>query len=337
MKYIISGRTGCGKTALIDYLKTNYNWVFAKSSTTRPKRTETENQYHFITPEEAANIPENEKMLKTIIGTHEYFLAKNEIETKNAFLLTPDGIETLIKESPDECFCIIYLKADKKYSKEHVIQRGVPEIEIKNFEKRYNDEDAVFSKFEQDIEDQKIDSEHVLVIECYNNFNIEFIKNTANTLNISIQFFSNIKQIIMDLIHTGVINSNDSENPTIILSNKEKSISKEELALYLYRYFLINKEPSILESILTRWITLPNINIHQQKIPNLTPNQKEIITNILNTPYFTNIINKHSSTKISDLAEEINTWLNGQYEFQQNIEQITKQFISEYLIHNLQK
>lgn len=334
MKYIIAGRTGRGKDRLIHRLTTVYGWKFAKSSTTRPRRSETDDSYHFLTKNQAAAIPESEKMFRTQIGENEYFMTKDERDNHNAFVLTPDGIEQMIQDLPDECFCIVYLMADTETAREHAIKRGDPELEAKRFDIRSKDEDAVFSQFEKDIKDNKIDNERVLVIRFTNNFEESFLEDAAATLDLAERFFPNIEQIIIDLIQTGAINTDHNGNPQVLFDDKPTGITKTQLALYMYRKVLNKDWPSVTE-LLLRWLTLPDLTIHAAPTPNLLPNRKAIIQKTLEHPPFNEILQMHPSLQEPNLAEHIDQWIDGQHGFQTGLQDLINCFISDYLVQKL--
>lgn len=155
MKYIILGRTGSGKTKLADTLAAN-GLMLSKSSTTRKPRSEEDRKhYHFLTREEAAAIPESEKLLPTVLNGELYFSSKHMLEQADVIILDPKGMKEICGLYPDVSFRAVYIKADKDTAEEHAISRSSnPDAERSVFLNRYESENRQFSEFEEQLKNR---------------------------------------------------------------------------------------------------------------------------------------------------------------------------------------
>ena len=149
MVLLIVGRTGAGKDHLAKDLTEN-GFHGVKSYTTRPKRFPEEDTHIFITKEEAAAIPEEEKAAKTIIGEYEYFATFDQVKNADYYVIDPKGITTLLQSMNDTEYRIVYVTANKNTRKMRAVERSdrTVEEEIKIFEQREKDEDEQFTDFE---------------------------------------------------------------------------------------------------------------------------------------------------------------------------------------------
>lgn len=109
MKFIIAGRVGSGKTTLAKHMEAQ-GLRLAKSNTTRPRRPNEEDDYIFITKEEAAKYPESERFVSTKRNDYEYFMAKEEVLKSDIFVVDPNGIRDITRELPEEKFVLVYIR-----------------------------------------------------------------------------------------------------------------------------------------------------------------------------------------------------------------------------------
>ena len=150
MKYLILGRSGSGKDYYANLLK-QAGLQFVDSYTTRPKRSEDEDTHRFITEEEASTY--TDKIAVTIINGYEYFATATQVEESDAYIIDPKGADILFKNMPETEFQIIYITTDNiDKRKEMAINRSTDSIkESVIYDKRIQDEDEQFTKFENKL------------------------------------------------------------------------------------------------------------------------------------------------------------------------------------------
>lgn len=92
-KLVIVGKTCSGKSTFAAMFK---DLALLRSYITRPKRSENDNDYWFISPETAQEIPENEKMLcSSIKDGYERFVLKSDFEMSDIMILDPKGAKSV--------------------------------------------------------------------------------------------------------------------------------------------------------------------------------------------------------------------------------------------------
>ena len=156
MFYVIMGRTGSGKSLFARKLQ-RLGLKFAVTSTTRKPREAGEHKYHFLTPEQAAAVPETDKLAKTELNGNEYFLNRFDLYRADAIVLEPSGLEDLCSAIPDTEVAVIYLASPREDRKERALLRGSDKISLMmEFNSRDLDEDLRFTKFEESIGDESI-------------------------------------------------------------------------------------------------------------------------------------------------------------------------------------
>lgn len=149
MKFLIVGRTATGKDALAKILE-GWGWKFVKSYTTREKRYPAENTHKFITEEEFSKFNKDDIVAYTEINGCKYFATVNQIESADAYIIDPNGLNQLLKNMPTEKFTIIYISPkDEELHKNAAMERGDSK---KDFKKRVISEDDEFTKFENDLD-----------------------------------------------------------------------------------------------------------------------------------------------------------------------------------------
>lgn len=278
MKLLIVGRTASGKDALQDMLVKNYGWQFVKSMTTRPKRHPDENSHTFLTEEEAAQIPQQDKTAWTVVNGYQYFSTKQQIYESDAYIVDPEGVRVLLTNMPEEWFRIIYMRpGDKELQAELAVKRSEnPEKELLVFQARAKAEDEQFSAFEQQIKDNSF---------CYPNCNtiIEFINTYKETdleslaiqLELDRRFDRNIQAVISDLMTDGLIRSDDKGQPLVFdKDNHEVPIRIELMAEQLAN------NPTLLAEIMTHWMHLSTTDIPtflhiNDEMPDSEPTENE--------------------------------------------------------------
>ena len=215
MKLLIVGRTSTGKDTLRNILEQDYGLNFVKSYATRPKRSASENTHLFLSKEEAAAIPETDKVARTIIGEYEYFATRKQVEDADAYIVDPKGLDVLTANMPDTIFEILYLTAaDKETQKEMAIRRSDdPEKAVLEFEKRTKDEDDQFTDFENRIKNGSFGNEAncKVLINVQNTYDEDCLRNAAFSAYKRIRLHETMTMIAKDMAKLGIVKEKDGK------------------------------------------------------------------------------------------------------------------------------
>lgn len=123
--YCIAGASASGKTTVVDLLRERYKVV--KSYTTRPRRFEGEDTYHFVSPEEFAKM--GQMYAYAIYDGHEYGVPKAELDGSDIYIVEPNGVGQLRRLYAQSCaperevYCI-YLNAPEALRRARMEKRG---------------------------------------------------------------------------------------------------------------------------------------------------------------------------------------------------------------------
>lgn len=272
MKFLIVGRTGTGKDKLRSILEKEYGWKFVLSHTTRPKRYPDEDTHIFITQEEAAHVPAQDKVAVTFIkndknNTHEYFTTRQQVEKCDAYIIDPIGIQTLLAHMSEEPFEIIYLAPkDKETQKRMAIGRSDnPEEAEKTFQYRYDNEDAQFTAFEKSLENNTFGGVYCRTAQIYiNDYTEDTIKDIAFRSNGRKQFFENMNIIIEESKKNQSILTNCYGDILVHMKNKDNSKTivpqtNEQFALTLA------SDPDGFSKLLQVWLEHRALNTERNK------------------------------------------------------------------------
>lgn len=221
---LIVGRTASGKTLLRKKLEEK-GWKFAKTSTTRPKRTDDEDDYYFLTNDEALAIPQEKRFAEHQSSSGRYFVTEDEIRSSDAIIVEPTGVYDLIDRLPDVWFRIVYIAPiNATEQRDHAIARDSDnQNAMRDFLKRYNDENKTFTHFENVMAHSV---PHVVMDSCkncrsiikvINDYTPQAIDSIAETMNAYLNFSKNIRVMIHRLIELDVIRHDGNGMP---ISNK---------------------------------------------------------------------------------------------------------------------
>lgn len=162
MMYLVIGRTGSGKTHLANLLE-KQGLSRVVSRTTRPRRSEDEDGYIFVTHEEADATPE--RLTDTVINGETYYTVPEDLKDKDFYVIDPIGARKLAEAMPDETFVILYLAANgTDIRREHALSREDSYDEA-TFAARDASEDDEFEEFENQI----LDAEDMSAIDLPDN------------------------------------------------------------------------------------------------------------------------------------------------------------------------
>lgn len=142
---LIVGRTASGK----DWYVKKHGLKAVKSRTTRPKRSKEDDSHIFVSQEEANSIDDSLKIAQTFINGYEYYVLKEDLEGKDAYIIDPNGIEYLLNKVPDLDYEIIYVKAKYETRKQRYLNRSNATLE--EFLLREDSERQQFDDFEEKL------------------------------------------------------------------------------------------------------------------------------------------------------------------------------------------
>lgn len=221
MIHLIVGRTASGKDYLANLLKEKYGKKLVISRTTRPKRYEDEDTHIFVTEEEA--LKDKDKYLAyTEINNYKYYVTKEDIESKNVYIIDPNGLDGLIEAMPDTVFNIHYVEADKMMRKAHYEKRQ----SSGDFEQRNKAEDEQFTAFEEKLHKIIADNDmsafplNVRSVAIHkNDYDPDYFLNIAADIASIDNAVEQMKDIVYEAICEKILNEKDGK--ILIVSQKD--------------------------------------------------------------------------------------------------------------------
>lgn len=159
--YLIIGRSGSGKTYFSNLLE-NQGFKRVISRTTRPKRDHEDKDSYIWLNEDEAN-KQTDRISQTKIGNYQYFTLADDLKNKDMYVIDPQGMYDLTKNTPDVDYHIVYLKAKNEMLRaKHTKKREDDSEKAKTeFRKRNEAEDKQFSDFEKILDDEKHIYDHL--------------------------------------------------------------------------------------------------------------------------------------------------------------------------------
>lgn len=147
---LIVGRSGSGKDTLVGAFE-KLGLSSIKSYTTRPPRNSTDTGHIFIKDKDVEIYPN--KIATATINGYMYFATREQVDNHDLYVINPDAIPELIKNIPDVQINIIYIMTkNNNKRREMAISRAEDKIkETDIFDKRDNDENDQFTRFENRI------------------------------------------------------------------------------------------------------------------------------------------------------------------------------------------
>lgn len=133
---------------------------YIQSYATRPKRHDDDDEmpdHIFINKEDMEFFNKEDMIAYTRIGENEYFATVDQMYKNDFYIIDPDGLAGLIKNVSEKYHDInlvpIYVDCDASIMLSRAMERRQ---NISEWLKRYNDEDARFSLFEEDIMEDEV-------------------------------------------------------------------------------------------------------------------------------------------------------------------------------------
>lgn len=222
MKFVIIGRTATGKTMLAKGLAQN-GLTLLKTRTTRPRRGPDDDGYVFLTAQEAAAIPQDEKLLFNAIGPHEYFTTLEDLKAADICILDPTGYRDLLSILPEESVHLIHTTcADMNAQKAAALARAAdPVAEEAVFNQRQMDENDLFSKFEQDLASKTTFGQNTLILHrMENDFKPETMLDAIGFYLGYWKLFRNMSVICRNCLKLGIIKSVNADGGHVDVTYK---------------------------------------------------------------------------------------------------------------------
>lgn len=89
----IVGKSGTGKSTLVNKLKFKYNLTSVESYTTRPQRSNNEQGHIFITQKEFYELPD--KVATNTFGKYDYCATRSQIDNSDLYVVDVNGVLAL--------------------------------------------------------------------------------------------------------------------------------------------------------------------------------------------------------------------------------------------------
>lgn len=144
---IVVGRTGSGKSSLINKLCERGGYKQLISQTTRPKRSEADNDHNFVTEDDYLQAKENGDIVaETEINGYHYYATKDQVYEADLYTLDPSGVDSLLSMNlPNLKTIIVYISCPDDIRMDRAVnKRG----DNKNaFRARNLSESAQFRRF----------------------------------------------------------------------------------------------------------------------------------------------------------------------------------------------
>lgn len=144
---IVVGRTGSGKSTLINKLCERRGYKQLISQTTRPRRSDADNDHIFVTEDDYWNAKEDGDIVaETEINGYHYYATRDQVYEADLYTLDPIGLDSLLAMNlPDLKIVTVYISCpDELRMERSVNKRG----DNKNtFRTRNLSESAQFRRF----------------------------------------------------------------------------------------------------------------------------------------------------------------------------------------------
>lgn len=123
---LVVGRTGSGKSSLIKKLCEKTGLRALCSYTTRPKRSETDNDHNFVSVEEYLRAKENgEIAIDGEIAGNYYYSTIEQLYEADLYTINPEALDRLLAlDLPNIRFVTVYISCPDKIREERAMKRG---------------------------------------------------------------------------------------------------------------------------------------------------------------------------------------------------------------------
>ena len=146
----VVGRSGSGKSTIVQELCKYFGKQEVISYATRPRREGEGNTHIFITDEEAKQY-EDDFCAWTFIQPYQYFTTKTQLRNTEImfYVIDPNGVQWLKRNFTDKRILVLYVRVNETLAQQRALARG-DSIEVYN--KRRESEREQFTRFEREHE-----------------------------------------------------------------------------------------------------------------------------------------------------------------------------------------
>ena len=143
---LLVGKTNSGKSSLIKRLCERTNLTALQSYTTRPRRSETDNDHIFVDVDTYLRAKENgEIAIDTEIAGNYYYATIEQLYNADLYTINPEALDRLLAMNlPNIRFIVVYISCPDNIREERAIKRGDDKHQ---FRIRSHSERAEFRKF----------------------------------------------------------------------------------------------------------------------------------------------------------------------------------------------
>ncbi len=130
--YLICGKSGGGKTTVVEKLEQDYGYHVLKSHTTRKPRHPNDTDHIYSTISDYMIAKENNTIVASTVFDHNYYWATREqLEHCDLYIIDKDGIESLQKKYDGSRQCVvIYIDVDPEECINRMKKRGDKDADI---------------------------------------------------------------------------------------------------------------------------------------------------------------------------------------------------------------
>lgn len=123
---LIVGRSGSGKSSLIKKICERTGLVALQSYTTRPRRSEVDNDHLFVTVEDYLRAKENgEIAIDGEVAGNYYYATLDQLYDADLYTINPEALDRLLKlDLSNIRFVVVYISCPDKIREERAIMRG---------------------------------------------------------------------------------------------------------------------------------------------------------------------------------------------------------------------
>ena len=160
--YVFCGKSGSGKTTIMDKLETKYNMIYPRSYTTRkPRRTRPPETNHVFVSEEVFNIIYDFVCVSDYNGNH-YGTRRSQVNNSNMMVLDVKGIKSLKENYSDKPIKVICIESNDSIRTQRMEDRGDSEVQIN---KRIEQDKEEFQELDSLIDAKFINDENTNIDE----------------------------------------------------------------------------------------------------------------------------------------------------------------------------
>lgn len=147
IKFLIIGRTACGKSSIAKAACQKLNLKQVISYTTRPKRkSEKDGSDHIFINDNQVEQFQNDIAAYTEIDGYKYFVTFDTLDNSDVYVIDPIGLDSLkIKCGDKYKFIEIYIRTPMDIAEKRARMRG---DKLKDYKKRYINENQQFTDYE---------------------------------------------------------------------------------------------------------------------------------------------------------------------------------------------